>query len=293
MKQYNKLFKWSKYNECTDNNDDDCSDSDDTNNNNNENTYILDNVIRHPYMEQLDLNLDLELDNSKNNVERNYLINYRINTYNMVNHLVEFYILDDFLSSSIKNNLLDSKDESCLTTDIQSIDGEKRIKGSILFKSNCYTFVQIRNNKDTSNWLNIWDILVNKHYFGKAINEHVIDFFKSHNELSNLMLKQTICLKPIVLYNCIEERFHEYIKKTKNIHYCQNKMDPFIKLHQFKETDNIRTVCFVDDVEFSKTTSDLSYKPCIIMNNNREEQYNQDQLEWIFKTDSILFSTVK
>jgi len=313
MAQYNKLFKWRKYNGSINEDDDNnmygnCSDNDDTRINN-EHNHILDYVIRHPYMDQI----DFDLINSIHKANRNYLVTYRINTYNMIHHIVEFYILDDFPYSSMEETLKNSSVTDLYTTHniyttnnvhdmLHYIDGEKKIKRSILFKDNIYTFIQVRNNKDTSNWLNIWDILVNKHYFGKTIDKHVVDFFKNNSNISNLMLGQNICLKPIVLYSHINERYHEYIRRTMSIQYCQNKIDSLIKLHKFKVDDNVRTICFIDDREFSNTTDDLMCNHYIINRDthNTHDTHDtpdthdtQDRLEWIFKDDSILFSFVK
>jgi len=290
MSRYNKLFNWNKYNGFA--NDDDMTDamtydnsSEENDFNNTNNRYILDNVIRHPYMEQLELNVT----NSIKNGDRNYLVIYRINTYNIVNHVVEFYIIDDFLSTSMENTLSYNKDETTVTG-LATIPGDKRVKGTTMFKDDNYTFIQVRNNKDTSNWLNIWDILVNKHYFGKTIHKNIIDFFKKSSELTNLMLNQTICLKPIVLYSYIDERYHEYIKKNKTIQYCQSKIESLIKLHHFKENDNVRTVCFIEDHDFSNTSDELIRNHYII---KREIHDTQERIEWIFKNDNILFSSVK
>ena len=273
MSQSNKLFKWTKYNGNNNSNayDSDAydSDTDDSNRHTNINKDMFSSILRHPYMEHLE----------ENKNERNYLVIYRIKIYNEVNHVVEFYILNDFLSSTITTDNVD--------TELQSIHGDKRIKGNVLFNEKNYSFVQVRNNTDTSNWLNIWDILVNKHYFGNNICDNVIDFFKYCGEVSNLTIGTTMCLKPITLYTNIEERYCEYITKTKSIQYCQSETESLIHLRNFKEDDNIRTICFVDDRVINDSIHELEYNDYIVKNNVGEE------IEWIFKNNNALFSFVK
>ena len=273
MSKSNKLFKWVNYN---DNNNSNTygsdSDTDDSNGYTTINKDVFSSILRHPYIEHLE----------ENKNERNYWIIYRIKEFNEVNHVVEFYILNDFLSSIITTDNVD--------TELQSIHGNKRIKGNVLFKEKNYSFVQVRNNTDTSNWLNTWDILVNKHYFGNKICDNVIDFFKSCGEVSNLMKGTTICLKPITLYTNIEERFYEYITKTKSIQYCQSETESLIHLRNFKEDDNIRTICFVDDREIHDSIHELEYNDYIVKNVMGEEI---GEIEWVFKNNNALFSFVK
>lgn len=313
MKQYNKLFKWNKYNgnhidyagdgdgdEDGDNSSIAYGDSNKTNSyiNKSDNIQILNTILRHPYMEKVDIDLkiDLGVHHGISNNYKNYLVIYRLNTYNTINHVAEFYILGTFLSVSRKESddvLSHNNGDFAITginTILHHVPGDKRIKGTTMFKDNNYTFIQVRNNKDTSNWLNIWDIVVNKHYFGERIDDLVIDFFKNNNDLTNLMLNQTICLKPIVLYSYVDERYHEYIKKNRSIQYCQNKIDSLIKLHHFNENDNVRTLCFIEDRDFSNTSHELICNHYII---KRETHDTQERVEWIFKSDNILFSSVK
>mgnify|MGYP003649565227 FL=1 len=274
MSQSNKLFKWAKYNGNNNSNayDSDTGDTDDSIGPTNINKDMFSSILRHPYMERLE----------ENKNERNYLVIYRIKTYNELNHVVEFYILNGFLSSTTITDNVD--------TELQSIYGDKRIKGNVLFKEKNYSFVQVRNNTDTSNWLNIWDILVNKHYFGNNICDNVIDFFKYCGEVSNLTIGTTMCLKPITLYTNIEERYCEYITKTKSIQYCQSETESLIHLRNFKEDDNIRTICFVDDREINDSIHELEYNDYIVKNVMGEEI---GEIEWVFKNNNALFSFVK
>ena len=297
MSQYNKLFKWTKYNgnlnsNTYDSDSDISSDNDDSNEHTNINKDMFRSILRHPYIERIDeYNDDCKdnnLDIHKNKNERNYLVIYRIKTYNEVNPVVEFYILNDFLSST--------KNIDKVGTELQMILGDKYVKGTVLFKEKKYSFVQVRNNNDTRHWLNLWDILVHKHYFGNKICDNVIDFFKEHGEVTTLMIGKTICLKPITLYTNIEERYCEYIKRTKSIQYCQIETESLIHLRNFKEDDNIRTICFVDDREINDSIHELEYNNYIVKNKTREEigEIGEiGEIEWIFKNDNALFSSVK
>jgi|APSaa5957512535_1039671.scaffolds.fasta_scaffold48163_3 hypothetical protein len=295
MSQYNKLFKWTKYNgnlnsNTYDSDSDISSDNDDSNEHTNINKDMFRSILRHPYIERIDeYNDDCKdnnLDIHKNKNERNYLVIYRIKTYNEVNPVVEFYILNDFLSST--------KHIDKVGTELQMISGDKYVKGTVLFKEKKYSFVQVRNNNDTRHWLNLWDILVHKHYFGNKICDNVIDFFKEHGEVTTLMIGTTICVKPITLYNEIEERYCEYINKTKSIQYCQNMRDSLIYLRNFKENDNIRTICFVDDSVINDSIHELEYGDYAVKKNIGGEGTEEiEEFEWIFKNDNALFSSVK
>lgn len=295
MSQYNKLFKWTKYNgnlnsNTYDSDSDISSDNDDSNEHTNINKDMFRSILRHPYIEHIDeYNDDCKdnnLDIHKNKNERNYLVIYRIKTYKAVNPVVEFYILNDFLSST--------KNIDNVGTELQMILGDKRVKGNVLFKEKKYSFVQVRNNNDTRYWLNLWDILVHKHYFGNKICDNVIDFFKEHGEVTTLMIGKNICLKPITLYTEIEERYCQYINKTKSIQYCQNKRDSLIYLRNFKENDNIRAICFVDDSVINDSIHELEYGDYAVKKNIGVEGPEEiEEFEWIFKNDNALFSSVK
>ena len=291
MSQSNKLFKWAKYNgnlnsNTYDSDSDISSDNDDSNEHTNINKDMFSSILRHPYIERIDEYKDdcknNNLDIHKNKNERNYLVIYRIKTYNEVNSVVEFYIVNDFLSST--------KNTNNVGTELQMIPGDKRVKGNVLFKKKKYSFVQVRNNNDTRHWLNLWDILVNKHYFGNNICDNVIDFFKYCGEVSNLTIGTTMCLKPITLYTNIEERYCEYITKTKSIQYCQSETESLIHLRNFKEDDNIRTICFVDDREIHDSIHELEYNDYIVKNVVGGEI---GEIEWVFNNNNVLFSFVK
>ena len=277
MSQYNKLFKWANYNV---DNDDKTSDSDyDNNYHQTTNNELFDSILRHPYVERMNEHENDDL-NIKNSKTQTYLVIYRINIYNQVNPVVEFYISNDFLSTTLNITEI-------INHDLSNMAGEKRIKGILQFKEKNYSLVQIRNNDDTSNWLNIWDILVNKHYFGARICENVINFFNNHSDISKLWIGSNICVKPIALYTIVEERYYKYIKKMKSIQYCQSKREPLIYLRNFKENDNIRTICFIHDRDINDSIHAIEHSDYIIKKNNNKET------EWIFKNDNKLFSCGK
>jgi hypothetical protein len=260
MSRYNKLFKITKYKVAMGNNTYDSDDSDDSDDiHSNVNNELFDSILRHPYIERMNGN---EYGNNELNINNGnalkYLIIYRINIYNEVNPVVEFYILNDFLST---------------TSNITEFTNHEL---SIQFKENNYSIIQVRNNTDTSNWLNVWDILVNKHYFGNKICEHVIDFFYSHSDI-----------EPITLYTSVEEKYYEYIKKTKSIQYCQSNKESLIYLRNFKENDNIRTICFIHDRDIDDSLHTIEHNDYIIYKNNNKET------EWIFKNDNKMISFVK
>ena len=286
MSRYNKLFKITKYKVDMNNNTYDSDDSDDIHSNvNNE---LFDSILRHPYIERMNGNGN-EYGNNELNINSGnalkYLVIYRINIYNEVNPVVEFYILNDFLSTT--SNITEFTNH-----ELSVMIGEKRIKGTIQFKENNYLIIQVRNNADTSNWLNVWDILVNKHYFGNKICEHVIDFFYSHSDISNLWIGSNICIKPIILYTSIEEKYYEYIKKTKSIQYCQSNKESLIYLRNFKENDNIRTICFIHDRDIDDSLHTIEHNDYIIYKNNNNNNNNKET-EWIFKNDNKMISFVK
>jgi len=175
-----------------------------------EHTTLLDTIIQHPYVEKLSLDLN-KLSQCR---EKIHLIIYRINKYGE-NTTVEFYLTTDFLSLHMTDGLLLS---THLNDTLCHIPGTKRIKGDIVVENNIYAFVQVRDNTDHLNWLSIWDIIVNKQYFGEKINDNVIDFFIVNCEISTLILNKKKCMSPIVLYSYTEMCHLTYISKM--THLC-------------------------------------------------------------------------
>jgi len=256
-------------------------------------TTLLDTIIQHPYVE----NLSLDLNKLSQCREKIHLIIYRINKYGE-NTAVEFYLTTDFLSLHMTEGLLLA---THLNDTLCHIPGTKRIKGDIIVENNIYVFVQVRDNTDHLNWLSMWDIIVNKQYFGEKINDNVIDFFTLNGEISTLILNKKKCMSPIVLYSYTEMCHLTYIIKSRSIQYCQRENSPLIRLNTYKENDNVRTICFIEDMEFSDTLNDLVANNYIIMKDSNDnmgdikngEYGNSSNIYWIFKNEKYIFSYVK
>ena len=265
---------------------------------------ILDTIVQHPFMENISTNTYTALTVDSPCREKIYLIVYRINTYN-ANNVVEFYLKSHFLSTDID---IGDNIATAVNNTLYHVTGTKRLSGYIMVGNIRHVFVQVRNNRSSSsssaNWLTIWDIIVNKHYFGEKIDQNVIDFFTANCEISNLLINRRLCIKPIVLYSYADKSHTEYIKKHSSIQYCQRENDILIKLNQYKSGDNIRSVCFIEDTEFSDTYGDLRTRDFIIMNsqksltNGNQEQEsnhndNHNDIRWIFKNERNIFSHIK
>ena len=268
---------------------------------------ILDTIVQHPFMEKFSINTYDSLTVDSPCREKIYLIVYRINTYN-TNNVVEFYLKSHFLSTDID---IGDNIATAVNNTLYHVTGTKRLSGYIMVGNIRHVFVQVRNNRSSSaasasssNWLTIWDIIVNKHYFGEKIDQNVIDFFTANCEISNLLINRRLCVKPIVLYSYADKSHTEYIKKHNSIQYCQRENDILIKLNQYKSGDNIRSVCFIEDTEFSDTYGDLRTRDFIIMNshksltNGNQEQESSDNdnhndIRWIFKNERNIFSHIK
>lgn len=248
-------------------------------------TTLLDTIIQHPYVE----NLSLDLNRLSQCREKIHLIIYRINKYGE-NTTVDFYLTTDFLSLHMTDGLLLA---THLNDTLRHIPGTKRIKGDIIVENNIYAFVQVRDNTDHLHWLSIWDIIVNKQYFGEKISDNVIDFFTVNGEISTLILNKKKCMTPIVLYSYTEMSHLTYINKSRSIQYCQRENSPLIRLNTYKEKDNVRTICFIEDMEFSDTLNDLADNNYIIMKDSNTTDDNNSNIYWIFKNEKYIFSYVK
>jgi hypothetical protein len=85
------------------------------------------------------------------------------------------------------------------------------------------------------------------------------------------------------LYTVIDNKYKKYINKYNSIQYCQNERNVLIYLSEFTEGDNVRNICFVEDIEID---NDLVNKNYII--ERKDEKY-----WWIFKNDYNIISFLK
>ena len=218
----------------------------------------LDNmVINHPFIDKLQL-IELEI---------NYCILYRFNKFKDFYYL-EYYIVN--VNNCCYSNILD---------EINYIKGSKKIKGTIQFKNNNYILIQVRENKEIEKWIVLWDIIINQSYFGLKYDRDIVDFFYTYNQLDNLFIKNNICLKPLVLYASVDIMYKKYITSHKSIQYCQNINTSLIELSNYKNDNNVRNLCFINDIDICKKNESDNY---YIINNN-----------WVFKNDKDILSLIK
>lgn len=229
-----------------------------------EHTNIDDNLLQHPFIENLKLSLD--------NKENTKIIIYRMNKINN-DTFIEYYL------NMI--NCLD--DKNIILENLSGIEGIKRIKGNIHIEGNKYTIVQIRDNNKKDNWVILWDILINKHYYGEKIDEKFIKFFINHYNIDDLYIKEKICKKPSILYTLVDNKYKNYINKYNSIQYCQNEKCVLINLSDFTEGDNVRNICFVEDIEIDND----------LVNKNYMIERKDGKYWWIFKNDYNIISFLK
>jgi len=247
---------------------------------------MIDMIVQHPFMERLELQMDV-LHNCREKIR---IIPYKITKHSLIDNVeyfVEYSINDDFLSTNFnsKSNLINDIVDDMLV----NLSGKKKMIGYVKFKGHIYLFVQVRdNNGIEGRWITNWDILVNKHCFGEKIQQNVIDFFIHHSNVSDLIYRKQRCSKPMVLYTRIDPTYIEYINRHQSIQYCQMKKEPLITLNHYLENDNIRTICFVEDCDFSTNNRELIAQDSI--------QIKQDnQILWLFKNENeiVSYSTKK
>jgi hypothetical protein len=227
-------------------------------------TNLDDSLLYHPFIDKLDNELD--------NEENTNLILYRINKHNDFNY-IEYYL----------NKISCKGNTKIILENLKSINGIKRIKGYVKIGKQYFTIIQIRENKNMNNWVTIWDIIINKHYYGEKIDEKCISFFLNYNKLDDLYIKDKICKKPIILYCYVDDKYKNYVNKNKTIQYCQNENNILINLSEFEEGDNVRNICFLDDKEMN---SDLLENDYII--ERKGENY-----KWVIKNDKNIISFLK
>lgn len=229
-----------------------------------EHTNINDNLLQHPFIENLKLSLD--------NKENTKIIIYRMNKINN-DTFIEYY-LNDIKCLDNRKTILEN---------LSDIEGTKRIKGNTNINGSKYTIVQIRNNNKIDNWVILWDILINKHYYGEKIDENFISFFINHYKIDDLYIKEKICKKPSILYTLIDNKYKNYINKYNSILYCQNEKSVLINLSDFTEGDNVRNICFIEDIEIDND----------LINKNYMIERKDGKYWWIFKNDYNIISFLK
>ena len=225
---------------------------------------ILDVLLEHPFINSLTYNC--------NNMNTKLII-YRLNNYYKDSPYIEYFL----------NNYEITNNESDIYNYLRILPGRKIIKGVVEFDNIIYTIIQVRNNIDIDNWVTLWDIIINKQYYGTNINENIINFFIVNNKIDNLFMRDNLCSKPIVLYCNIDEKYKKYIEKTSKIQYCNNDNNSLIYLNKYKKYDNVRCVCFLDEEELNQS---LKHKEHII-----ERKYKE--YYWVFKTDKKIISYIK
>jgi hypothetical protein len=225
---------------------------------------ICDDILEHPYIENLFFDT-----NKKGNTK---IIIYRMNKHNN-NVFIEYYL----------NEINCLHDKEVILKNLSYIEGNKRIKGSIYIGEEQYTIIQIRNNNKPNNWVVLWDVIINGHYYGENIDENLIKFLKKNHKIDDLFYKGKLCEKPCILYTLIESKYKNYINKNKSIQYCQNEHSILIYLSEYNEGDNVRNICFMKDTEMD---NDLKEKNFIIERKGKK-------YEWIFKNDNNLISFLK
>jgi hypothetical protein len=224
---------------------------------------IEDSLLEHPFVTSLTYNFD--------NKKTKFII-YRLNNYH--NYPYIEYFLNDYEAINT---------ESIINNYLKIISGRKIIKGNIYFNGTNYTIIQLRENANINNWVTLWDIIVYHKYYKCHIDDNTINFFIENNKIDNLFVSNKLCLKPIVLYCNINEKYRKYVEHHNSIQYCHNNdYDMLIYLNN-NTNYNIRCVCFVDEEELNGT---LKNKDFFIEKNNNEYY-------WIFKSEKNIRSYIK
>jgi hypothetical protein len=97
------------------------------------------------------------------------------------------------------------------------------------------------------------------------------------------ILKKKFVKNPQYCIPLIDNKYKKYINKNNSIQYCQNERNVLIYLSEFTEGDNVRNICFVEDIEID---NDLANKNYII--ERKDKKYR-----WIFKNDNNIISFLK
>ena len=233
----------------------------------------LDDILEHPFIDSLKSNT-YPCNGSLVN-----LVLYRINRFNDFD-FVEYYLLNGQFLSIILSH--DSK------KDIESIPlpGKKRLKGCLTLNDENYVMIQVMNTNDNIDWITIWDVIVNASVYGEKIQQKVMLFFRDNNTMSNLIIKNKVVSKPIILYCLVDDKYLNYIRKTNTVQFCQDKHTNLITLGDYIENDNVRNICFVDDCDLKyDINNELNISDYIILKGSTTK--------WIFKNHTKIISHTK
>lgn len=266
----------------------------DEDNNNHHSSNILNDIVQHPFINTLSTNID-SFSLKDNDIQACNIILYRIRHYNDY-HYVEYYVpynTQNKCREIVKYNNYSYSD--CLVKyvndHIDHIGGRKRLKGYILYNNELFGIVQVRDtniNTNTNHWITLWDIIAYKQVFREKIQNNIIYFFMEYNRLSALYINNHQCIMPMILYCNIPTTYSEYIQNTGSIQYCQRENGPLIILNNnyTSEYNNIRNLCFIQDIDFS-ITNDIQQDKSYSVN-----KY-ENILQYIFKTDEYIISYIK
>lgn len=235
----------------------------------------LDTIIEHPFVDTLNSNTYIKTLNPIN------ILLYRLNSHRGL-YYVEFYLINgSFLSIPYSSDI--KRDINTL-----NISGSSSIKGYMTNNKEHYVVVQQRDSYTDSNWVTLWDVIVNESVYREKIQQNVISFFKQNNQLANLIQSNNVLMKPLVLYCHVDDKHRKYIQTSKSIQYCQNKNSCLINLHgECLENDNIRNICFIEENSFNicKNNLDIDQGYTILKTNNINN--------WLFNDDKYIVSYIK
>ena len=194
---------------------------------------------------------------------------YRLRHYNDY-HYVEYYLPYNNQTNHreiIKYNHYVYND--CLVKYVNHIGGRKRLKGYITYNKELFGIVQVRDdiiNNTNNHWITLWDIIAYKQVFREKIQNNIIDFFMNYSYISSLYVNNHQCIMPMILYCKIPMTHSEYIQNTRSVQYCQRENGPLIILNNDynSEDNNVRNLCFIQDVDFSTSIHILQDKSYIV-----------------------------
>ena len=248
---------------------------------NKKNTNILNEILHHPYVDNLNTNLS-----DINNYTCINIIPYKLSSYND-NKYIEYYIDTNIHSLTVDENV--NVNEYCINM-LNNINGRKIIKGYVINNNSLFVIVQIRNNININNnfnkWIVLYDILINNHVYGERISENIIDFFIENNNLDNLFIDNNQLLKPLIFYTIVDDSKINYVNKYNTIQYCQLDENILIHLSEYTNNDNIRCMCFINDNSELKNINQIKNTDYIV---ERKGDINF----WIFKNEKYILFTYK